>query len=321
MNSQIHKIIVDQKGVRVDVFLSSKLDSISRTKIKNMIISGQILINDKIEKPSYLLIGGEHIHCNLKDSKESITLAPQEIKLDILFEDDEYVVINKPAGMVVHPGNGNKENTLANGLLFYLNQSSNYKSVRPGIVHRLDKDTSGVIVTAKNDQALQYLSDMFKERLVSKTYEAIVWGKLNESKGTIQNYLVRDNKDKTSFKVSTQPGKEAISFFEVIENLGPLSHVLLSPKTGRTHQLRVHMKHIGHPILADSKYSRGENMIKAFHTKYTQILKRCYKISKRTMLHAKSIAFTHPFTKKEMFFSVDLPADMKSVITLLKNEI
>tara|TARA_Y100000768_G_C23931167_1_gene660175 strand:+ start:97 stop:1062 length:966 start_codon:yes stop_codon:yes gene_type:complete len=321
MNSQIHKIIVDQKGVRVDVFLSSKLDSVSRTRIKKMITNGQILINNNIEKPSYLLTGGEHIHCDLKDSKEPIALVPQDIKLDILFEDDHFIVISKPAGMVVHPGNGNKENTLANGLLFYLKQSPNFESVRPGIVHRLDKDTSGVIVTAKNDTALQSLSDMFKDRRVSKTYEAIVWGKLNEFKGEIQNYLIRDNRDKTSFKVSNRSGKEAISFFEVIESLGPLTHVSLSPKTGRTHQLRVHMKHIGHPILADSKYSRGESMIKAFHTRYTQILKRCYKLSRRTMLHAKSISFIHPFTKKEMFFSVDLPSDMKGVITLLKNEI
>ena len=321
MNSQIHKITADQKKIRIDIFLSSKFDFISRTKIKKLISNGQILVDDKMIKPSFILDGGEEILCNLKESNDKITLEPQNIDLDILFEDDYFLVINKPSGMVVHPGNGNKQNTLANGLLFYLNKTANFESIRPGIVHRLDKDTSGVIVAAKNDSALESLSKLFQDRLVSKCYEAIVWGSLNASKGEIKNYIIRDNRDKTAFKVSKYSGKEASSRYEVIQELGPLSYLQLFPKTGRTHQLRVHMKHLGHPILADTKYSGGEKMIKAFHTRYTQILKRCYKISKRAMLHAKSISFIHPFTKKEMFFSVDLPSDMQNVIKLLKNEL
>ena len=320
MNSQIHKIIADQKKIRLDVFLSSKFDFISRTKIKKLISKGQILINGEIAKPSFILDGGESIFCDLTDSDNEIILEPQNIKLDILFEDENFIVINKPSGMVVHPGNGNRQNTLANGLLFYLNKGRNSDSVRPGIVHRLDKDTSGIIVTAKNDSALESLSKLFQERLVSKCYEAIVWGRLDNSKGKIENYIIRDNRDKTAFKVSDYSGKKATSKYEVIQELGPLSYVRLAPKTGRTHQLRVHMKHLGHPILADVKYSGGEKMIKAFHTRHTQVLKRCYKASRRTMLHAKSISFIHPFTKKEMFFSVDLPSDMQNVIKILKNE-
>ena len=321
MNSLIHRIIADQKGIRIDIFLSSKLDFISRTRIKKLISKGQILVDEQIVKPSFILEGEEQIYCDLKESNDRVLLEPQNISLDIIFEDDYFIVINKPAGMVVHPGNGNRDNTLANGLLFYLNKTTNYDSVRPGIIHRLDKDTSGIIVTAKNDNAHESLSLMFKKRLVTKNYEAIVWGHLNKIKGKIENLISRDGRDKTAFKVSSHSGKKSISYYEVIEQLGPLSYVKLSPKTGRTHQLRVHMKSLGNPILADNKYSGGEKMIRAFHTRYTQTLKRCYKISKRTMLHAKSISFIHPFTKKEMFFSVDLPSDMQNIIKLLKNEL
>ena len=321
MNSQIHKIKADQKNIRLDIFLSSKFDFLSRSKIKKLIVNGQILINNQKIKPSLILEGGEQIYCDLEDSNDQIVLEPQNIELDILFEDEYFLVINKPFGMVVHPGNGNRQNTLANGLLYYLKNISSTKSIRPGIVHRLDKDTSGVIVTAKNDRAHDALSKLFQDRLVSKCYEAIIWGIPKQSKGIIQNYIIRDTRDKTAFKISDFKGKEAISEYQVIKEFGALAHIRLFPKTGRTHQLRVHMKHMGHPILADTKYSGGEQKIKAFHTQYTQLLKRCYKLSKRTMLHAKSISFIHPFTKKEVKFSVDLPSDMQNVIKLLKNEL
>ena len=321
MKSQIHNIDVDQKDVRIDIFLSSKFDFLSRSKIKKFITNGQILIDNQKIKPSLILNGGEQIYCNLEDSDDENILEPQAIDFDILFEDEHFVVINKPSGMVVHPGNGNRQNTLANGLLHYLNKSSDMSSIRPGIVHRLDKDTSGVIVTAKNDMAHESLSRLFQNRMVSKCYDAIVWGALPASKGKIENYIVRDNRDKTAFKTSEYKGKEAISSYQLITAFGPLSYVRLFPKTGRTHQLRVHMKYLGNPILADIKYSGGEQKIKGFHTQYTQILKRCYKLSRRTMLHAKSISFNHPFTKKEVKFEVDLPSDMKNVIKLLENEL
>ena len=321
MKSQIHNIDVDQKDIRIDIFLSSKFNSLSRSKIKKFITNGQILIDNQKIKPSLILNGGEKIYCNLEDCDDENILEPQAIDLDILFEDEHFVVINKPSGMVVHPGNGNRQNTLANGLLYYLNKSSDMSSIRPGIVHRLDKDTSGVIVTAKNDMAHESLSRLFQNRKVSKCYEAIVWGALPASKGKIENYIVRDNRDKTAFKTSEYNGKEAVSRYQLIRSFGPISHVRLFPKTGRTHQLRVHMKYLGNPILADIKYSGGEQKIKGFHAQHTQLLKRCYKLSKRAMLHAKSISFNHPFTKKEVKFEVDLPSDMKNVIRLLENEL
>ena len=219
MKSQIHKIIADQEKVRIDVFLSSKLDFLSRSKIKKMITNGQILINDKAVKPSLILDGGEEILCDLEESNEEIILEPQQMDLNVIFEDEYFLVINKPSGMVVHPGNGNKNNTLANGLLFYLNKSEESQSIRPGIVHRLDKDTSGVIVAAKNDRALESLSELFQNRLVSKCYEAIVWGSLKQIKGRIQNYISRDSRDKTAFKVSEYSGKESISDYKLIQEL------------------------------------------------------------------------------------------------------
>ena len=321
MKPQTHKINVDEKDIRVDIFLSSKFKFLSRSKIKKMIINGQILINQELVKPSLILNGGEEICCNLDNSDDKIVLEPQKIDLDIIFEDEYFLIINKPSGLIVHPGNGNKENTLANGLLYYLNTISRIDCMRPGIVHRLDKDTSGIIVTAKNDIAHEALSKLFRDRLVDKCYEAIIWGSPTNSKDKIKNYIVRNNYDKTAFKTSIYKGKEAITKYEIIEVLGPLSRVILYPKTGRTHQLRVHMKHIGHPIFCDNKYSGGAEKIKAFHAKYSQILKRCYKLGKRTMLHAKSISFVHPFTKKEAYFSVDLPKDMNNIIKILKNEL
>ena len=311
---------VKQSKIRIDNYLSSKIEDASRTKIKKLILDGQILVDDKQVKPSMILSGGEKIVCDLNIKVEESFLEPEEMDLQIIYEDEHFVVINKSAGMVVHPGNGNNSGTLANGLIHYFNNLPKSDSLRPGIVHRLDKDASGIILVARTDDAHHKLSELFKERKIKKIYESIVWGSPS-SIGKIENFIKRDVRNKTAFKTSEVDGKKAITEYKVIEDYGALSRVVLCPKTGRTHQLRVHMKHIGHPIFSDDKYSGGVQMIKSFHTKYTSLLKRTFKIARRQMLHASSISFTHPFLNKKVKFSVDIPLDMQNLIKLWKNEI
>ncbi|MAX10388.1 MAG: RNA pseudouridine synthase [Candidatus Marinimicrobia bacterium] len=318
--NQIKTFDVDQSKIRIDNYLSLKIDNISRTKIKKLILDGQILVNSKEVKPSMILLGGEKISCDLSIKVEEIFLEPEEIDLQIIYEDEYFVVIDKPAGMVVHPGNGNNTGTLANGLIYYFNNLPNSDSLRPGIVHRLDKDTSGVILVAKSDNAHNELSGLFKNRKIKKVYESIVWGSPC-SVGTIDNFIKRDIRNKTAFKTSDLDGKRAVTKYRVLEDYGALSRVVLYPRTGRTHQLRVHMKHIGHPIFSDNKYSGGVQMIKSFHTKYTSLLKRTFKIAKRQMLHASSISFIHPFLNTEVEFSSNIPSDMQNLIKLWKDEV
>ena len=320
MKSSRYKIFsVDKDNIRIDIFLSSKIEGFSRSKIKKLIVDGKVLIDNQTVKPSLILNQGQKISCDLEIQEKENVLEPQKIEFDIIFEDNHFIVINKPAGLVVHPGNGNHSNTLANGLLFYLKDISTLDPFRPGIVHRLDKDTSGIIITAKNESALQSLSKLFEKRKVEKEYKAMVWG-FPEDKGVIKNYIQRDVRNKTAFRVSNTTGREAITNYEVIENFGPLSLVSLYPSTGRTHQLRVHMKSIGHSIFSDEKYSGGNKNIKSFHTKYSSILRRCFKIARRQMLHASSIKFIHPFTCKKLKFKTNLPSDMLNLIKLLKDE-
>ncbi len=318
--NQIKTFDVDQGKIRIDNYLSLKIDNISRTKIKKLILDGQILVNSKEVKPSMILLGGEKISCDLSIKVEESFLEPEEIDLQIIYEDEYFVVIDKPGGMVVHPGNGNNTGTLANGLIYYFNNLPNSDSLRPGIVHRLDKDTSGVILVAKSDNAHNELSGLFKNRKIKKVYESIVWGSPC-SAGTIDNFIKRDIRNKTAFKTSDLDGKRAVTKYKVLEDYGALSRVVLYPRTGRTHQLRVHMKHIGHPIFSDNKYSGGVQMIKSFHTKYTSLLKRTFKIAKRQMLHATSISFIHPFLNKEVEFSSNIPSDMQNLIKLWKDEV
>ena len=310
---------VKESEARIDNYLSSKIENISRTKIKKLILDGKVLVDGKKIKPSMVLSGGERVVCDLNIKVEEVFLEPEKIDLQIIYEDEYFVVIDKPAGMVVHPGNGNSTGTLANGLIYYFNNLPNLDSVRPGIVHRLDKDTSGVIIIAKSDNAHNVLSDLFKNRKIKKIYQSIVWGSPSPI-GKIDNFIKRDLRNKTAFKTSDLDGKRAMTKYKVLEDYGALSRVVLYPRTGRTHQLRVHMKHIGHPIFSDNKYSGGAQMIKSFHTKYTSLLKRTFKIAKRQMLHASSISFIHPFLNKEVEFSSDIPLDMQNLIKLWKDE-
>ena len=237
------------------------------------------------------------------------------MELNIIFEDKHIIVINKAAGLVVHPGAGNHSGTLLNGVIDKIDSSS-FEST-PGLVHRLDKETSGVIIIAKNYRTHSFLSKQFEERSVKKIYYALVWGNL-ERGGTIKGNIIRNPRDRKSFILTTAPGRDSSTDFKIISNMGPISYIELEPKTGRTHQIRVHMKSVGHPILSDRTYSGGKSMIKSYHVNYTNILKRAINKIDRVALHAKSIEIIHPSTKKKQKFTAPVPDDMKDTIKILK---
>lgn len=315
------EIIVDENKVRIDQYLSTKLIDFSRSKIKSLIQNKMILVDGAGVKPSQILRQNQIIKCNIQTNEveQNNLILPEKMDIEIIYEDEYFIVVNKKSGVVVHPGNGNHSNTLVNGLIYRFAKLSENKSIRPGIVHRLDKYTSGLILVAKDDNTHNLLSTLFQKRKIKKIYKAIVWGKPND-KGIIKNFLKRDRRNKTAFKVSETDGKEAITNYETIRNYGPISYVRLFPKTGRTHQLRVHMKSIGCPILGDDKYSGDSKNIKSFHTDYTMKLKKTLNLIQRHMLHAQSLFFLHPYSKEKVHFNVDLPNDMKEVISLWKKQ-
>ena len=310
-------LIVDESNIRLDQFLSQKLSQFSRSKIQSAIKSGHIQLDGEPTKSSLVLKGGEKIIGEFP-KREIIELMPEDIPLNIIFEDDQIVVINKPTGLVVHPGSGNYTGTLANALKFHFNKLSTDCGIRPGIVHRLDKETSGVIVVAKTDLAHQKISEQFAERTIKKTYNALIWGKIDKN-GEIEGLIGRHPKNRQAFSMVNSNGRESFTSYKPIKNLSPLSFLKLFPKTGRTHQIRVHLKSIGHPIFADELYGGGKKMCKSFHVKHTQILNRIFKTLNRVALHAEKLEIIHPKNGKLMEFSAPLPVDMKNALEILKN--
>ena len=308
---------VDEENIRLDQFLVKKLMDVSRSKIQLAINSGQVLVDGEKLKPSAILKGAEKVEGLLLVEIEDEILA-EDIPLDILYEDDDLAIINKISGMVVHPGSGNHDGTLVNALIYHFKSLSELNNSRPGIVHRLDKDTSGVIVIAKNDKSHQRLSKQFAERTVKKVYKAIAWGGVPE-KGEVEGLIGRHPANRKAFKMVNNLGRESLTRFVVEESLLPLSYVTLYPKTGRTHQIRVHLKSIGHPILADDMYGGGRKMIKSFHVKYTQILNRLFKNMNRVALHAEKLEIIHPTTGSVMRFQAPIPDDMQNALNLLRN--
>ena len=310
---------MSQAHLRLDQYLVERLPDYSRSRIQHYIKRGQVTINGKTGKPSLILQGNETIECcfDLDPIDESF-IVPQHMSLDILYTDDHILVINKPAGMVVHPGNGNHTGTLLNGLLYHFKELSRQATSRPGIVHRLDKDTSGVILVAKNDQSHDKLSRQFNQRQVKKKYMALTWGEL-ETKGTIEEKIGRHPKNRKIFSIVQNGGRDSLTRFERVEYFAPLSLVNLYPETGRTHQLRVHMKFISHPIFGDVVYGGGSKYAKSFHVKYTKLIHRLMKTLSRVALHARRIEFSHPITDKKMRFTAPIPADFKGAMEILKN--
>ena len=292
----------DLENIRLDKALTNLLEDVSRSKIQTHLDAGLILVNGKVEKASYKLSEGDVI--TVEDfPSESSDLNPEDIPLDIVYEDDDLIVVNKPKGLVVHPGAGNKEHTLANALKFHSeNLSSLNGEFRPGIVHRIDKDTAGLLIVAKNDAAHAFLSSQLVDHTLSRKYFALVLGVISENEGKIIAPIGRDQKFRQKMCVDLLHGKEAETSFKVLERFSDSTLVECSLKTGRTHQIRVHMNYIGHPVIGDPVYGKGNRAL----------------YDEGQLLFAHEIHFIHPRTKKEMTFSVDLPSYFKEILEQLR---
>ena len=289
-------------NLRLDKALTILLEGVSRSKIQSHLENGLILVNGKIEKSSYK-INEEDVISVSEFPNEISDLNPEDIPLDIVYEDDDIIVINKPKGLVVHPGAGNKEHTLANALKFHSeNLSSLNGEFRPGIVHRIDKDTAGLLIVAKNNAAHAFLSNQLVDHTLARKYYALVLGVISENEGKIIAPIGRDNKFRQKMAVDLLHGKEAETNFKVIERFKDSTLVECSLKTGRTHQIRVHMNYISHPVIGDSVYGKGNRVI----------------YDDGQLLFAHEISFIHPRTKKKMTFSVDLPSYFKEILDKLR---
>ncbi|MBK7133481.1 MAG: RluA family pseudouridine synthase [Bacteroidales bacterium] len=307
-----------QSLLRIDKFLSDRLENCSRTRIQNAANAGNILVNNNPVKPNYKIKPGDIVQVVLPTPPREIELIPQDIPLNIVYEDDDVLVVNKEPGMVVHPAYGNYSGTLVNALMWHFKDLPlfNTGESRPGLVHRIDKNTSGILVIAKNEFALNRLSKQFYDRTTDRRYNALVWGVPDPAEGTITGNVGRSIKDRKVMQVfaDESEGKTAITHYKVLENLGYISLVECKLETGRTHQIRVHFSHIKHPLFNDEEYG-GDQIIKGTtFTKYQQFIKNCFKILPRQALHAKSLSFDHPVTGKRLHFDSNLPDDMVQVI-------
>lgn len=316
-----HRIKADPKQglLRLDKFLSIRLPNASRTKIQVGIAEGLITVNGLKTKSNYRIKPHDEISVNLPHPPRNDEILAQDIPLDIVFEDEFLLVVNKKAGMVVHPAHGNWDSTLVNALLFHLNQNlpPGKESFRPGLVHRIDKDTSGLLLIAKEEMAMMKLARQFFEHTVERTYVALVWGKPSPPDGTIDQRLARSPKDRRLMEVTQKEdiGKHAITHYKTLENFSFTSLIQLNLETGRTHQIRAHMKWLGNPLFADEMYG-GFSILKGpSFSKYKAFVENAFQLCPRQALHAKSLGFVHPSTGKWMQFDSEIPADMEAVVS------
>ena len=319
-----YKFVADkgQNPLRVDRFLLNFVESATRNKIQNSIKAGNVRVNDSIVKANYKVKAEDLVTVVLDYPKEKNELLPQDIPLNIVYEDKDLLVVNKEAGMVVHPGYGNYDGTLVNAVAFHVSNLPNMgEEDRPGLVHRIDKNTSGILVIAKTERAMIDLAKKFADRDLNRKYIALVWGNVKEDEGTITGHIGRNLKNRKVMDVFSdgEHGKHAVSHYKVLERFGYTTLIECTLETGRTHQIRVHFKHIGHPVFNDDEYG-GDAILKGTtFTKYKQFVQNCFKICSRQALHAKSLGFTHPTTKKEMFFDSELAEDMQQLIEKWRN--
>ncbi|MFA6593054.1 MAG: RluA family pseudouridine synthase [Bacteroidales bacterium] len=310
---------VGQTPMRIDKYMSSHLEDTSRHRIQLAIKEGYVKLNEKTAKANAIVRPGDLIRFIMPYQRRGMEILPEDIPLNIVYEDDDLLVVNKPAGMVVHPGHGHFSGTLVNALASHLGlkQDADADDERMGVlVHRIDKDTSGLLVVAKNDESQLKLAKQFFEHSIERRYVAVVWGNLKDDEGTIDTTIGRDPNDRLRFKVYSDPekGKRAVTHFKVLERFGYVTVVECRLETGRTHQIRVHLSSIGHPLFNDERYGGSEIRKGTIYSKYKQFINNCFQICPRQALHAKTLGFVHPSTKKWMSFDSELPEDMSALI-------
>lgn len=307
-----------QAPLRVDKFLMNFIENATRNKIQQAAKSGNIFVNDVAVKSNYKVKANDVVRVLFEHPPHEYLLVGEDIPITIVYEDDHLLVVNKPAGMVVHPGHGNYEGTLINALIFHFENLPKNSNDRPGLVHRIDKDTSGLLVVAKTEDAMNHLSNQFAAKTSEREYLALVWGNVQEEEGRVEGNIGRHPKNRLQNTVyggdDADKGKPAVTHYKVLERFGYVTLVSCRLETGRTHQIRVHMKHIGHTLFNDERYG-GDRILKGTSfTKYKQFVDNCFKILPRQALHAKTLGFTHPLTGKWMSFSSDIPEDIMQCI-------
>jgi len=313
------RFVVDkgQNLIRIDKYLTDKMENASRTRIQNAAHAGNILVNDSVIKPNYRVKPNDVISIVLPNPPRDSEIYPENIPFNILYEDSDIVIVNKEAGMVVHPGHGNFTGTLQNALLYHFqNTPGDESEAKVYLVHRIDKDTSGILLVAKNEMAQIRLAKQFFEHTIDRKYVALVWGNLRDNEGTISGFITRDPRDRLVMKIydDEEKGRNSVTHYKVLERFGYVTLVECVLETGRTHQIRAHFKHIGHPLFNDERYGGNEILKGTTFTKYKQFVLNCFKLMPRQALHAKSLGFIHPTTRKHISFDSDYPEDLKAVL-------
>ncbi len=310
-----------QEPLRVDKFLMNFIENATRNKIQQAVKAGNVLVNDAVVKSNHKVKPNDIVRVVLSHPPHENLLVAEDIPLNIIYEDDALMIVNKPAGMVVHPGHGNYSGTLVNGLIHHVENLPTNSNERPGLVHRIDKDTSGLLVVAKTEFAMTHLANQFFDRTTERKYLALVWGNIDEEEGTITGHVGRSFKNRLQMDVFPEGdyGKHAVTHYKVLERFSYVTLVECKLETGRTHQIRAHFKHIGHTLFNDERYG-GERILKGTtFTKYKQFVDNCFKVLPRQALHAKTLGFEHPTTKKWIQFDSEMPEDMQLCLEKWRN--
>lgn len=310
-----------QEPLRVDKFLMNFIENATRNKIQQAVKAGNVLVNESVVKANYKVKANDVVRVVLAHPPHENLLVAEDIPLDIVYEDDSVIVVNKAAGMVVHPGHGNYSGTLVNGLIHHFEHLPKNTSDRPGLVHRIDKDTSGLLVVAKTEWAMANLASQFYNRTTERLYLALVWGSVQEEEGTITGNIGRSFKNRLQMDVFPDGdfGKHAVTHYKVLERFSYVTLVECKLETGRTHQIRAHFKYLGHPLFNDERYGGNRILKGTTYTKYKQFVDNCFKILPRQALHAKTLGFEHPESKEILFFNSELPDDMKNCLEKWRN--
>ncbi len=305
-----------QEPLRIDRFLVNRIEKATRSKLQDAIDRKHVTVNGKAVKSSYKVRPNDVIEVSVDKEPNELDITPQNIPIDIVYEDQDLMIVNKPAGMVVHPGYGNWDKTLLNALAYILDVKVTHKGKRPWLVHRIDKNTSGLLVIAKTDAAMVNLSKQFKDHTIERTYNALVWGSPEIKEGSIKTFIGRDQYDRKKFVpyLEEERGKWAVTHYKVLEDFMYTSLIECKLETGRTHQIRVHLKHLGHPLFNDDFYGGNKILKGVVFSKYKQFVDNCFSILPRQALHAKSLGFKHPTSGKWMQFESELPFDIAKVL-------